>query len=146
MNTSRVIMLAVGFLIVFGCAYVEGADWRSLGVFGPYAYYYDSESVRAESNGINVWVKYVVISEESRNWVLQNRNKKGLATKGYESYAQSLALWVIDCSNSKWGVLKGNDYDTGGRLLASVPYSKTVHWLDIMPTSSADVLRRSVCR
>lgn len=139
-------LLAFGFLIVFGHASVEGADWRSLGVFGPYAYYYDSESVRPESIGINVWVRYVVTSEESRNWVLQNRNKKGLSTKGYEAYAQSLALWVIDCPNSKWGVLKGNDYDSNGRPLASVPYSKKVNWLEIMPTSSADVLRRAVCR
>lgn len=83
-------------------------------MFGPYAYYYDSESVRSESNGINVWVRYVVTSEESRNWVFQNRKKQSVSTKGYDGYAQSLALWVIECSNGKLGVLKGNDYDSNG--------------------------------
>ena len=146
MNKSRTTALIVCFMIACGSAIGEGADWCNLGVFGPYVYYYDSESVRHESNGINVWVKYVVTSEESRNWVLQNRNKNGWSTKGYESYAQSLALWIIDCSNSKWSALKANDYDTGGRPLASMPYSKKVHWLEIMPTSSIDVLRKIVCR
>jgi len=70
MNKSRTTALIVLFMIACGYVIAEGADWHNLGVFGPYVYYYDSESVRHESNGINVWVKYVVTSEESRNWVL----------------------------------------------------------------------------
>ncbi|MGA3209440.1 MAG: surface-adhesin E family protein [Syntrophales bacterium] len=145
-NWPKSIAVVIGLLAIFAYARVEGADWRSFGVFGPYAYQYDSESVNFEAGRIKVWVDYFVTSNESRDWVIQRRKKKGYSIKGYEDYTHSLSLWIIDCSNNKWGVLKGNDYDGKGRLLESLTPPKSINWLEIIPTSAVGVLRKVICR
>ncbi len=57
----------------------------------------------------------------------------------------SLSLWIIDCSNNKWGVLQGIDYDSKGRPLESIKPRQSINWLEITPTSYVAVLRNFVC-
>lgn len=142
----RPTMVVVALFVSFVYTGIANADWQYFGLFGPYAYYYESGSAHRESDIGKVWVKYSVTNEEARKWVLNSRKEKGLATRGYEDYSASVALWIIKCSSKKWRVFKGSDFNSRGETLDSVVPSASDDWLPIVRGSSVDVLRMMICR
>lgn len=136
---------AIVCLIVFTFLHdVKGADWVHYGRDNlENGSFYEKDSISNVSKDVvKVWTKKVY-SDLGRESVIQDYERSGVETAGYESLSYSKELFFINCVNGKCRRTQGVDYASDG--LALQEYQDGI-WIAPPPDSALSTLVREVCK
>lgn len=121
-------------------------EWKSLGTAGDSRFYLNTRTIkRAPRRTLEVWIKKVLMdqTERGRRRVIEELVVKGLPSKGYDRYAQSLVSYECDCSRRQIRGSSNTDYDETGAVLSTLTYESK--WSPVIPDSIAASILKAVC-
>ena len=107
--------------------------------------FYDKGSISPSSGGVTrVWMKKV-FSDEGLTFLMNEYANRGQSTQGLASLQHELGLLSVKCAASKYKFDKITLYRRDGAVLNSFSYPDD-DWTDMSPDSTADLLKREICK
>lgn len=142
---SAAVIIIFALMIVFLSTPAGASDWKSYGTAKYYDYEYDAESVTWPAEDIvRVWSKDMVKGDEGILYITKERQKRELATEGYDKYLYTAHYIEFQCSSKQDRLLAMHDYNREGIALYSEEFPLS-DWVNIVPGSQAGQLYKIVC-
>lgn len=105
---------------------------------------YNKASIRQKEDIIQVQ-RRVFFSDEGREIYILGLKKSGVLPHGLDRLSNSLSLEEIDCKKETYQIVSVTHYGADGMILYTHSYDEP-DWIEILPDSVNDILRKMLCR
>lgn len=144
---GSVICLSFIFILLYATTIIAASDWVQYDVdHEGNVYLYKKWSIDKElaSYIMPVCDKWIY-SDQGRNTYMQLLKRRGRSTDGYDKLSYDILFSEIDCKNNRHRTIYTLIYDMDNKEIDSSA-NKTLEWIDIVPGSPRDSLRKAVCK
>jgi hypothetical protein len=105
---------------------------------------YNRASIKKKEHMVQI-SRRLFFSDEGREKYIRGLANKGASVQGLKELSYSLSLEEIDCKKEMYQILSVTHYGSDGMILYTHSYDEP-DWMEILPDSVNDVLRKIVCK